>query len=1318
MQSIVRWLLVVVVVLGLSGCGGGGGTSSATSIPSEVGKFLDSAVGGADYITSSGYKGTTNSKGEYKYNDGDTVEFFVGSVSLGKVKANNLVTIFDLKDSEKVALLLQTLDEDMLPDNGIQISDEMKKKLDNASITIHELDPASRDFNDKFKQYTGRDLASDSYYIMDHATQSLKKELLTTVSPALLPTLFDSTYHDRRNFMETGLNPKDFLKTIDDKTRVYFLENFTDGMLGDYAKYLNTVLKETESTNKAVGNFITKATDVTTEVLGIIGLVNLARDMSRLSTAYTKDLDLLKKIKQLENNTQLTFSHIRGDKKVLESLVIKSGTAAAASEVLKSPYVPDPELTKILADCIALPLDPIGKAQCYARVGGNILKESSNIYFQVKQFVSFRQATAASVAKIYLAMYYSLNFSAYPENAYQVYRAFGGTRNMGTITQENDENFEEFLDQIYLKFSSYFVEDEAAQKSPTSYSYKQAKKIILAYQNLIDKLTREVLPGFKELSPSDFFAFEMDLKHVADNKYKICGNFENRSRTLIIGFKGKVDFYLNDKPNASTTLSNGRILPGQMGIGFCSSSFEIPKNPLESRYVQLKYDLDYRSSLAPAVPLHQKGAKFFEVSHSKVQLKIAKPIIDIQYPPEVYEGQEFVLDASGTTSLNPADTFSYKWDIHVDDETPFEDARSRVVMSAPSVDSDTRYKKIYCHLQVTSNINHTTSEKTVEITVLTKGLDRGENHPPVITLIGQNPELSLVGNPYHDAGVTVVDDHDKNVQASVMKNTVDTQKPGEYLVVYRAVDSEGAVAIAYRKVYVISTTGAPDYRVISLPDSTEPRDICHSFHVTGCEASVEAGKTYTKSWTFKNLGNVDLTGLQVVPLNADEEVTTRITKNLPDTIPVGSSGTVTMEITVPDGARPGVHKGNFKIVDEEGDVPYEETGGTAYFWYMFELSVIPVEITLCKVESDAEKSIYTFSATLSEVLGLEYTMKISLDGNNGGWQDAVEMATDKERVLFAKALKVTEVGDRKYRVAIFRGDQRVSAWVTGNYQVYGTTAIPQNLRASITSGGVLLQWDPVEGALSYVVMRSLDGIYDGDYETINNITATQYLVDKSLLLQDETLYFSVGIEGGAQSDRISIIYKSLSSSTSKLKKTGQTKSYDQDGNEVTDKSLKDDGYYQAGVAPNYSRDPNTGIVTDHVTGLEWQDDADPVKKPWLTQENYDKCTGVNGQTQSNSACFDTSGDTAATYCSTLLLDGGGWRLPTAKELDGIVDYGRREPAIDPVFQNIALSTYWSSSTYKGSNDFAWNVGIYGSGSRDYNYKDSNSSYVRCTRIGK
>jgi len=184
-----------------------------------------------------------------------------------------------------------------------------------------------------------------------------------------------------------------------------------------------------------------------------------------------------------------------------------------------------------------------------------------------------------------------------------------------------------------------------------------------------------------------------------------------------------------------------------------------------------------------------------------------------------------------------------------------------------------------------------------------------------------------------------------------------------------------------------------------------------------------------------------------------------------------------------------------------------------------------------------------------------------------------------------------------------------------------------------------------------------------------------------------------------------------------VKKTGQTKSYNTYALEVTDGSLKDDGFYQKGVDHNYTRDDTNNIVTDHVTGLMWQDDANvsSVEKRWLTNENYTTCSNDTN----SPACYDTSGDTAATYCSELTLGGyTDWRLPTVEELRGIADYGKTIPAIDTTyFQNVTSSHYWSSTTHKDYKSKAWDVNFY-YGNDNYAYKSNNNYFVRCVRAGE
>ena len=131
------------------------------------------------------------------------------------------------------------------------------------------------------------------------------------------------------------------------------------------------------------------------------------------------------------------------------------------------------------------------------------------------------------------------------------------------------------------------------------------------------------------------------------------------------------------------------------------------------------------------------------------------------------------------------------------------------------------------------------------------------------------------------------------------------------------------------------------------------------------------------------------------------------------------------------------------------------------------------------------------------------------------------------------------------------------------------------------------------------------------------------------------------------------------------------------------------------------------MVTDHITGLEWQDDSEAgtVTKPWVTQANYDAGN-----------YDDTSGDTATTYCADLTLDGGGWRVPSRVELRSIAEYGHYNPAINPAFVNVASNYYWSSTTGASYTYNAWYVDFNGGYQNDY---DKNSYYyVRCVRAGQ
>ena len=94
-----RIVAAVLLAIGLAGCGGGGGSpvssgSTSTPMATLLGTFTDAPVVGAKYLTSSGSGGctstapcTTDSLGQFKYADGDTVTFMASGVTLGTTNA-------------------------------------------------------------------------------------------------------------------------------------------------------------------------------------------------------------------------------------------------------------------------------------------------------------------------------------------------------------------------------------------------------------------------------------------------------------------------------------------------------------------------------------------------------------------------------------------------------------------------------------------------------------------------------------------------------------------------------------------------------------------------------------------------------------------------------------------------------------------------------------------------------------------------------------------------------------------------------------------------------------------------------------------------------------------------------------------------------------------------------------------------------------------------------------------------------------------------------------------------------------------------------
>ncbi len=129
------------------------------------------------------------------------------------------------------------------------------------------------------------------------------------------------------------------------------------------------------------------------------------------------------------------------------------------------------------------------------------------------------------------------------------------------------------------------------------------------------------------------------------------------------------------------------------------------------------------------------------------------------------------------------------------------------------------------------------------------------------------------------------------------------------------------------------------------------------------------------------------------------------------------------------------------------------------------------------------------------------------------------------------------------------------------------------------------------------------------------------------------------------------------------------------------------------LSAGFSRD-NTGVVTDSLTGLQWQDDY-----------------------SDNDGSFkELTWQEALTYCQELRLGNSiDWRLPNIVELKSIRKTSGERPAIDKSFLNSSDDFCWSSTTPIRNTGNVWGIDFYDGLSSQGSKTEIH--LVRCVRGG-
>lgn len=200
MKSSLKAILLSAVLGMVSACGGGGSSapSAEASAVAVDGKFVDSPVQGLSYESAS-VSGVTGPAGEFKYVPGETVTFKLGGTTLGSAMGKGVMTpaqiSADATTMSNMLRVLQTLDADADPSNGIELSADMRSAAQNVKFN---LGLSAEDFDaDSNTQYASAALVpltkkADSTFVGAEAAQAHFQQTLTAYLAGNLRITFET----------------------------------------------------------------------------------------------------------------------------------------------------------------------------------------------------------------------------------------------------------------------------------------------------------------------------------------------------------------------------------------------------------------------------------------------------------------------------------------------------------------------------------------------------------------------------------------------------------------------------------------------------------------------------------------------------------------------------------------------------------------------------------------------------------------------------------------------------------------------------------------------------------------------------------------------------------------------------------------------------------------------------------------------------------------------------------------------------------------------------------------------------------------------
>ncbi len=310
MNKIVGVIISLLISIFIIGCGSGGGSSSSnnnsdsgTNQPDnqgsseniQTGVFSDAKVYGVKY-TQGTRTGTTNVNGEFSFdkNDATNISFSIGKVNLGNISPSSIEnnqTIYptDIIGVEKTETnntkvvnmlrILQSLDSDGNPFNGIEIDSNTTSSLENLSqeINIADIDDTDTTTLNTIVVQEAKKTLKERDHVIAHFEDTLRREqnLRINTVPPMPPIMDNEIYYTNKNYATVSIfgqkDAKVFIDSVD-INKTISSDNYVDINISittaDNTYIYTTILQDTNERNSSESN-ITVIKDTISPVLNI-----------------------------------------------------------------------------------------------------------------------------------------------------------------------------------------------------------------------------------------------------------------------------------------------------------------------------------------------------------------------------------------------------------------------------------------------------------------------------------------------------------------------------------------------------------------------------------------------------------------------------------------------------------------------------------------------------------------------------------------------------------------------------------------------------------------------------------------------------------------------------------------------------------------------------------------------------------------------------------------------------------------------------------------------------------------------------------------